>query len=211
MKTYSQPGEILTLTAPSGGVVSGTAYLIGTLVVIATETVAQTLSFAALVCGVVDVPKVADEGWTEGLKLYWDDSAKKFTATASTNTLVGVAVQPIIPLSVTLASTALAADLAIDNDALTIQVLDYATLAGGTPPTITVTIDGTAHVLTEGTDWTAETDDETTAINIAAAIAALTGVNCAAPSTDTLTVIPATGSHASAAAVGRVRLDGACR
>lgn len=211
MKTFSQPGEILTLTAPSGGVVSGTAYLFGTLVVIATETVAQTLSFAALVCGVVDVPKEAEEGWSEGLKIYWDDSAKKFTATASTNTLVGVAVQPIVPLSVTIASTALAADLAIDNAAHTIQVLDYATLAGGTPPTITVTIDGAATVLTEGTDWTAETSDEATAINIAAAIAALTGVNCAAPSTDTLTVIPATGSAASDATVGRIRLDGACR
>jgi predicted RecA/RadA family phage recombinase len=210
MNNYKQGGGVLTLTAPSGGVVSGTAYLIGTLVVIATETVAQTLPFAALAVGVVDVPKVADEPWTEGMKVYFDESEGKFTLDpdTATNPLVGVAIQPIIPLAVTIASTALAADLLISG--LTLQVLDYATLAGGTPPTITVTINGTPTVLTEGTEWTAETSDEVTATNIATAIAALTGLDAAAV-TDTVTVTPSTGITAASAATGRVRLDGAAR
>jgi predicted RecA/RadA family phage recombinase len=208
MKTYKQPGTVLTLTAPTGGVVSGTAYLIGTLVVIATKTVAETLPFEALVVGVVDVPKAVEEGWTEGLKIYWDDTAKEFTATVGANTLVGVAVQPIVPLEVTIVSDALAADLLIAG--LTIQVLDYATLAAGAP-TITVTIDGVETVLTEGTEWVAETSDEVTATNIAAAIDALTGVASAAPAGDTVTVVPATGMKASDASIGRVRLDGATR
>src|SRR5574337_529054 len=123
MKTFKQPGEFLTLTAPSGGVVSGTAYLIGTIVVIATETVAQTLPFVGMVCGVVDVPKVDDEAWTENLKIYWDDTAKKFTSVVSTNTLVGVAIPPIVPLTVVLTTSALAADLAINNTLHTLQVL----------------------------------------------------------------------------------------
>jgi len=210
MKTFKQPGEFVTLTAPSGGVVSGSAYVIGGVVVIATETVAQTLSFVAMVCGVVDVPKVADEPWTEGLKIYFDESEGKFTLDpdTATNPLVGVAVRPIVPLAVTLASTALAADLAIVG--LTLQVLDYATLAGGTPPTVTVTVNGVATVLTEGTEWTAETSDDVTATNLAAAIDAVVGVDAAAV-TDTVTVTPSTGITAASAATGRVRLDGAAR
>jgi predicted RecA/RadA family phage recombinase len=210
MKTFNRPGTILTLTAPSGGVVSGTTYLIGSLVVIATETVAQTLPFAALVSGVVDVPKNADEAWTEGAKVHWDVADANFTkeADTGTNPIVGTAVQPIVPLAVTLASTALAADLAIVG--LTLQVLDYATLAGGTPPTVTVTVNGTATVLTEGTEWTAETSDDVTATNLAAAIEAIVGVDAAAV-TDTVTVTPSTGITAASAATGRVRLDGAAR
>ena len=209
MKTYKQPGTVLTLTAPTGGVVSGTAYLVGGVIVIATETVAQTLPFAALVVGVVDVPKNADEAWTEGKKIYWDVADANFTddADTGTNQLVGVAVQPIVPLAVTLASDALAADLLIAG--LTIQVLDYVTLAAGAP-VITVTINGVDTELVEGTDWTAETSDDVTATNIAAAIGALAGVDAAAV-TDTVTVTPSTGITAASAAVGRVRLDGATR
>jgi predicted RecA/RadA family phage recombinase len=212
MKTFSQTGKVLTLTAPTGGVVSGTAYQIGSIVVVATETVAQTLPFEGVPIGVFDVPKVADEPWTEGMKVYWDDSEGKFTLDpdTATNPLVGVAVPPIVPLVVTLASTALAADLAIDNAALTLQVLDYATLAGGTPPTVTVTVNGTPTVLTEGTEWTASTDDDTTATSLAAAITAIVGVDAAAV-TDTVTVTPSTGITAASAATGRVRLDGAAR
>jgi hypothetical protein len=144
------------------------------------------------------------------MKVYFDESEGKFTLDpdTATNPLVGVAIQPIIPLAVTIASTALAADLLISG--LTLQVLDYATLAGGTPPTITVTINGTPTVLTEGTEWTAETSDEVTATNIATAIAALTGLDAAAV-TDTVTVTPSTGITAASAATGRVRLDGAAR
>lgn len=92
MKTYTQPGEVLALTAPGGGVVSGTPYKIGSLIVVALTTVAATLPFSALVCGTVTGPKATGATWSEGEKLYWDDSAKKFTPTSSANTLCGVAV-----------------------------------------------------------------------------------------------------------------------
>lgn len=206
MKLYVKKGQVLTLTAPSGGVVSGTAYLIGTVLVVATESVAQTLPFEALVLGVVDLPKPADEIWTENEKLYWDNSAKKITSTASANTLVGVAVAPIAA-SLEITSDALASDLEIDGAVLT--VLDFAALADAV---ITVKIGSTITVLTEGVDFDAETDDETTANNIATAIAALAG---ATTSVDTdnaeVTVFPGTGATALNPAVGRVRLDGATR
>jgi predicted RecA/RadA family phage recombinase len=93
MNNYVQPGEVLKLTAPTGGVVSGLAYKIGSLVVIATVTADQTLPFSALAIGVVEVLKVSAQAWTEGLKIYWDNSAKLFTSTSGGNTLVGVAAK----------------------------------------------------------------------------------------------------------------------
>jgi predicted RecA/RadA family phage recombinase len=207
MKTYSQSGKVLTLTAPSGGVVSGTAYLIGTIVVIATETVAQTLPFEALVVGSVDVPKVAEEGWTEGLKLYWDNSAKKFTKVVGSNTLVGVAVQPIVLNVVGLATNALAADLAISG--MTLTVLDFAQLDSDNA-TVTVTVNGTATVLTEEVEWNAATSNDATATSLASAINALAGVTATA-TTNVVTVVAATGTVLAGTGTGRVRLDGATR
>ena len=95
MKNFVQPGETLTLTAPSGGVVSGTVYKIGTLIVVAKVTAAQATPFAALLCGVIEYAKAASQPWTEGAAVYWDDTAKNFTTTSSGNTKAGVAVAAV--------------------------------------------------------------------------------------------------------------------
>jgi predicted RecA/RadA family phage recombinase len=42
---------------------------------------------------VAKVAKVSAQAWTEGLKIYWDNTAKLFTSTASTNPLVGFATR----------------------------------------------------------------------------------------------------------------------
>lgn len=91
MINFVKKGEIVTRTAPGGGVLSGTAYLIGSLLVVATVDADAADSFEGLVTGVVTLPKPTGQAWTEGLKLYWDDSAKKITSTSGGNTLVGVA------------------------------------------------------------------------------------------------------------------------
>lgn len=91
-RNFIQPGDVLTLTAPSGGVVAGTAYLIGTLLVVAQNTVAETLPFEGKTTGVFEYAKVSAQAWTEGAKVYWDNTAKNFTTTASGNSLAGVAV-----------------------------------------------------------------------------------------------------------------------
>lgn len=91
-RNFVQPGSTITLTAPSGGVVSGTVYLIGTLLVVAQMSVAQTLPFEGKVTGVFDLPKATGQAWTEGAKVYWDNTAKNFTTTSTSNTLAGVAV-----------------------------------------------------------------------------------------------------------------------
>lgn len=206
MKNYVSSGKVMELTAPAGGVVSGTAYLIGGLLVVATHSADAAALFRGVAKGAVDHAK-ADEAWTEGAKIYWDNTAKKFTTEASGNTLVGVALKPIVAAAVALATDADPTDLAIVG--FTLQVLDYAQLASDNAE-VTVTVNGVATVLVEGTDFTAETSDDVTATNLAAAIDALAGVSASA-ATDTVTVVPSTGITALQHTIGRVRLDGAAR
>lgn len=89
MQNYSQPGDVVTFTAPSGGVVSGTPVQIGQVLAIPTVSAAQTLPFAALIRGVIVGSKVSAQVWTEGAVIYWDNSAKLFTTVATSNISVG--------------------------------------------------------------------------------------------------------------------------
>ena len=92
MKNYIKSGDVLTLVAPAGGVVSGTVYLIGTMLVVATATAAENEAFEGRTVGVYDVPKAGSQAWTVGATVYWDNTAKNFTTTSSGNTKAGVAV-----------------------------------------------------------------------------------------------------------------------
>lgn len=91
MQNYSQPGEVVTLTA-AASVVSGTAYKTGSLIAVACVSASTGESYSAAVTGVFTLPKATGQTWSEGSKLYWDDSGKKFTTSSGGNTLAGVAL-----------------------------------------------------------------------------------------------------------------------
>ncbi len=91
MKTYHQKGEVMTLTAPSGGVVSGVPLLIGSLFVVPMISAAEAELFSALAEGVVSYTKTSAQAWTECLKVYWNTSTSKFDSDGTTGPLVGVA------------------------------------------------------------------------------------------------------------------------
>jgi predicted RecA/RadA family phage recombinase len=95
MNNFLKPGHTLTFTAPSGGVVSGAPVLIGKLLVVPTNTVAQTLPFEGMVDGVFSVSKADNQAWTEGQNVYWDDSAKVFTTVSAGNTRAGTAAAAV--------------------------------------------------------------------------------------------------------------------
>lgn len=92
MQNYVESGDNLTLAAPSGGVVSGTPYLIGTLFGVAATTAAQGDDFVLKTMGVFDLPKTSALAISVGDALYWDNTAKELNKTSSGNTLVGKAV-----------------------------------------------------------------------------------------------------------------------
>ena len=91
MKNFVQPGDILSLTAPAGGVVSGKAYLTGALLVVAVHSADAGGPFEGAVNGVFTLPKATGSAWTEGAKLYWNDTSKYVTVTATDNTFIGYA------------------------------------------------------------------------------------------------------------------------
>lgn len=92
---YIQPGDVLTLPAPSGGVVSGGGYKIGVMFGVAMATAAETVDVAFARTGVFELPKVSAQAWTAGAAIYWDDDAGggavATTATTAGNLLIGFA------------------------------------------------------------------------------------------------------------------------
>jgi predicted RecA/RadA family phage recombinase len=92
MRNYVQDGKALDLTAPTGGVVSGLVYKIGSIICVAAVTVAAGALFAAYTEGVYDIVSDTGVAWAEGDLVYWDNTAKVFTKTATSNTKAGVAV-----------------------------------------------------------------------------------------------------------------------
>lgn len=94
MKNHVQPGIILALVAPTGGVVAGLAYVIGSLVAVAATTAAQTEPFEGVTEGVISLPKAGGGGiaFTAGEKVFWDNTAKLCKKTASGYFMIGTAI-----------------------------------------------------------------------------------------------------------------------
>lgn len=69
---FSQSGDVLEFTAPSGGVTNGVPVLIGGIYVVPTLTVAAGVRFNGWTEGAWTLPKTSGETWTEGQPAYWD-------------------------------------------------------------------------------------------------------------------------------------------
>ena len=94
MKTYVQPGNTITLTAPYA-VASGDGLLVGSIFGVASGTAALGETVEAALTGVYDLKKVASQAWSVGDKVYWDNTAKEATKTTTSNTLIGVAIEAV--------------------------------------------------------------------------------------------------------------------
>jgi predicted RecA/RadA family phage recombinase len=94
MKNYVQRGENVTLAAPYA-VASGAGALVGSLFGVASTTLGNGESGEFVTTGVFDLAKVGSQAWTVGAKIYWDDTNKYCTTTASGNTLIGVALAAV--------------------------------------------------------------------------------------------------------------------
>lgn len=88
-KNFVQKGDVITCVAPAGGVVSGGAYLIGALVVVAAHSSAAGANFEGATCGVFNLTKVQADTPAQGAKAYLKSDGT-VTTTASGNTLIGV-------------------------------------------------------------------------------------------------------------------------
>ena len=91
MRNFIQSGNVITLTAPTGGVASGEGFLVGSLFGVAAYSAAEGAEVEASLVGVYELPK-ASGAITVGAKAYFDTTAKNVTTTATGNKLIGAAV-----------------------------------------------------------------------------------------------------------------------
>ena len=91
MKNFVQPGRTVTLTAPYT-VSSGDGLLVGSIFGVASGDAASAAGVEAMTEGVFDLAKTSAQAWSQGDKVYWDDTGKECTSLAAGNVLIGVAV-----------------------------------------------------------------------------------------------------------------------
>lgn len=93
MKNFVQPGNVLTIPAPYD-VASGAGVKSGLIFGIAAGAAEEASDVDVETVGVFDLTKVSTDAFAVGEAVYWDDTAKLATSTASGNTKVGVATEP---------------------------------------------------------------------------------------------------------------------
>lgn len=91
MRNFVENGKVIHVVIAGAAVVSGQMVKIGALMGVATTdgAIGDTVAFS--VQGVYNVPKLGTDVVAQGALLYWDDTNKRLTTTASGNTLVGEA------------------------------------------------------------------------------------------------------------------------
>ncbi len=93
MKNFIQHGNTLDLTAPYD-VLSGDGFLVGLIFAVATVNASSGSVLAGCLTGVFELTAKNTDTGAVGAKVYWDDTAKEITTTATDNTLVGALVAP---------------------------------------------------------------------------------------------------------------------
>jgi predicted RecA/RadA family phage recombinase len=96
LQLRSDSGQVFqTRFAATGAVTAKVPFLEGGKVFIPLNTEAAGASGEHVYQSEVsDAAKATGEAWTVGAALYWDDSNKRFTTTATGNTACGTAIQP---------------------------------------------------------------------------------------------------------------------
>lgn len=92
MKNYIQEGCTLTLTAPYART-SGQGAKVGNIFGVAVGDVANAADGEFKTEGVFELNKTSAQAWTQGAKIYWDDTAKEATSVSTSNLLIGVATE----------------------------------------------------------------------------------------------------------------------
>jgi predicted RecA/RadA family phage recombinase len=103
MRNFIQPGNSLAIAVPyASGVTAGQGVLVGALFGVAATDGAQNATIEAQTQGVFDITKQPSLAITAGARVFWDDTNRRITTTATGNFQVGIAT-----------AAALAADTAV--------------------------------------------------------------------------------------------------
>jgi predicted RecA/RadA family phage recombinase len=91
MKNFIQRGDMITVTAPTGGVTSGQGVLVGNLFGVVATTVAEGKSVEIATVGVYELPKLVSAVIAAGERVAWDDIAKQVVVPGTGMVPIGVA------------------------------------------------------------------------------------------------------------------------
>lgn len=89
MKNFIQEGKVVTVTAVAA-MTAGLAYAVGSIVGVASTTVAIGEQCELVTEGVFELPKTVADVITQGAPAYLDVSEDKVTIVSTANTLIGV-------------------------------------------------------------------------------------------------------------------------
>lgn len=92
MKNAVSSGNVIPHT-PTAAVSSGAVVLIGTKIGVAVADIAANATGSLQVVGEFQVAKLSTDAVAQGAALYWDNTSKRLTTTASGNTYAGFATQ----------------------------------------------------------------------------------------------------------------------
>jgi predicted RecA/RadA family phage recombinase len=93
MKNFIQPGKVVTLVA-TYNLTSGQGVLVGAIFGVAAHDALQGTPVEAVRDGIFVLDAVAADTLVAGDKVYWDNTARRITKTATNNVLVGAAAAP---------------------------------------------------------------------------------------------------------------------
>lgn len=91
MKNFLEDGDIVTVPAPTGGVLSGQFVVVGGFFGVAQINAAEAADVPLVREGIFTLPKATGAAWTKGDLLYWDAGAAKFTKTVGVGNPLGIA------------------------------------------------------------------------------------------------------------------------
>lgn len=100
MKNFIQPGDSLTLVAPYA-VTSGQGVLVGAIFGVAAYDAALNAVIECQTEGVFDITKEPALAITAGARLFWDNTNRRITTTATGNFHVGIATQAALAADAT--------------------------------------------------------------------------------------------------------------
>lgn len=90
MDNYIQKGNTVTLVAPYD-VASGGGFLVGAIFAVAVRAALTGATVEGERTGVFELAKTNAQAWTQGQKVYWDDTNKRCDSDSTVGMLIGTA------------------------------------------------------------------------------------------------------------------------
>ena len=102
MRNFVQPGDSLAVAVPyAAGVTAGQGILVGALFGVAAVDGAQNAVIEAATQGVFDLTKEPSLAISAGARVFWDNTNRRVTTTATGNLSIGIATQAALAADAT--------------------------------------------------------------------------------------------------------------